>query len=292
MKKLSSTLLRLAAAVSLITSALPAHATLLDHGPSDPVLVFPTWYRDLNNLALKECLSQTPSPNAPAAGAPMCFPANPDPAGFAGNVGPEIFYNMLNVGIGKGGTAGSTGGFALTYVAALEGSYLPGPIPIHGTETVFARIRITAAVAVPGVYKFTHPFGVEVINVAANNVGARAIFFTVDVPLGTPLNFDAALAGRLGPWIQWDFVDAGLSLTAANGEQFVADPNFTHTYTGSPFGTNYLRVDGPAGSNIDGVGNDFIQTPLGSVLGQKYLAPIPTPLSVSRATYSRDPVRN
>jgi Big-like domain-containing protein len=293
MKKLSKTLLRVAAAVSLLTTALPAHATLLDHGPGDPVLTFPIWYRDLNGLAVKPCLSTSPSPNAAlAAGKPMCFPINPDPAGFAGNVGPEVFYNALTVGIGKGAAQGSSTTFAMTYVASLEGSYLPSGVPIHGTESLFARIRIVANIQATGLYKVTHPFGVELFDIKAADLGARGIFFTADVPVGIMMNFDAALAGRVGPWIQWDFVDPGVTLTNAAGEQFLADPNVSHTYAGSPFGTNFIRVDGPVGSNLDGVGNDFIQSPLGTVVGQKYLAPIPTPLSISRASYSRDPVRN
>jgi Bacterial Ig domain len=296
MKTCTRTLLRFAAAVAFVAFAAPAGATLLDHGPADPVLVFPTWYRDLNGLALGECLSQTPSPNLGAAGKPMCFLLNPNPAGFPGNVGPEIFFNGLNVALGKGAAAASVTTFAMTYVAALEGSYLPAGLPVHGTEAVFARIRITANIQVAGTYKVTHPFGVELFNVRPADLGARAIFFTADVPVGTPLNFDASLNGRIGPFIQWDFVDPGITLAVKNAagatETFVADPNLPHTYTGSPFGTNFVRVDGPVGSNLDGVGNDFMQTPLGNVIGMKYGAAIPTPLSIQRATYSRDPVNN
>jgi hypothetical protein len=270
----------------MVSSAVPAHAVLLDHGPADPTLTFPIWYRDLNGLAMKECLSTVPSPNAAAIGKPMCFPLNPNPAGFPGNVGPEVFYNAVNVAIGKGG-----GGFTMSYVAALEGSYLPAGLPVHGTESVFARIRVLANVLVPGTYKVTHPYGVEVFNVSANNLGARAIFFTADVPLGTPMNFDLALNGRIGPWIQWT-PDPTFVLTNSAGEQFVADPNVAHTYTGSPFGTNFVRVDGPLGSNLDGLGNDFIQTPLGNVVGQIFTAAIATPVAIKRATYSRDPVKN
>jgi hypothetical protein len=286
-------LLRISAAALAVVCASTASATLLDHGPGDPVLVFPRWYRDLNGLALGICLSKTPSPNAAAGGAPMCFPANPDPAGFAGNLGPEVFYTDLNVGIGKAGTGGS--GFSLRYIAALEGSYLPAGIPVHGTESLFARLRITANITIPGTYKVTHPYGVEIFNVGPADLGPRAIFWTADVPLAAIMDFNTALTGRIGPFVQWDFVDPGVTLSVVNAagatESFVGDPNFAHTYTGSPFGTNFVRVDGPVGSNLDGVGNDFIQTPLANVLGQKWTAPIPTPTNVKRAVYSRDPVK-
>ncbi|HET9595182.1 MAG TPA: Ig-like domain-containing protein [Anaeromyxobacteraceae bacterium] len=286
--KTRRSLLRACAAALVTLASLPAHAVLLDRGPGDPTLLFPQWYRDLNGLALKECLSQSPSPNGVAG--TMCFPLNPDPAGFAGNVGPEIFYNDLNVNLAKAGTGG--GGFSLRYIAALEATYLPGPTPIHGQEIVFGRIRITIATQIAGTYKVTHPFGVEIFKVAPADLGPRAVFFTSDIPLGITGNFDLALQSRIGPFVQWDFVDPGLTLnvTSPTGvtEQFVGDPAFNHTYTGSPFGTNFVRVDGPVGSNLDGVGNDFIQSPLGNVVGQKWTAPIPTPLTISKSYYTRN----
>jgi Big-like domain-containing protein len=290
MKTLSNTVARLAAAVLLLALAQPARAILLDHGPSDPTLVFPTWYRDTNGLALKECLSTQVSPNPGAAGGTMCFPANPDPAGFAGNVGPEVFYNNVVATLGRGGKF-----FGGKFVAAMEGTYLPAGVPQHGTETVFARIRILMDTTVPGVYTVTHPYGVEVF--PRVGVGVRAVFFTADVPVGPPLDFDTSLRGQLGPWAQWDFVDPGFTLSFTNPvngavETFVGDPNVVHTFTGSPFGTNFVRVDGPPGSNLDGVGNDFIVQPLAAVTGQKYLPGIPIPTTIKRATYARDPVTN
>jgi len=275
------------AALALALTAPPAGAVLLDHGPADPTLVFPIWYRDLNGLALKECLSTVPSPNPGAAAKPMCFPLNPDPAGFPGNVGPEIFYNGVTAIVQRGNP-----NFSLKYIGSLEASYIPAGVPVHGTEAVFARVRVVISTQTVGVYKVTHPFGVDVFNVTAADIGPRAVFFTVDTPFGVTMNFDLALQGRVGPWVQWDFVDPGFTLTNSAGEQFVADPAFNHTFTGSPFGTNFIRVDGPAGSNLDGVGNDFILTPLANVVGQMYLLAIPTPLTIKRATYSRDPVSN
>ncbi|HET9595515.1 MAG TPA: hypothetical protein VFP65_08030, partial [Anaeromyxobacteraceae bacterium] len=148
--KSTRTLLRLTAAALLAVAAVPAHAVLLDHGPADPTLVFPQWYRDLNGLALSECLSKTIDPNPGAGSFPLCFPANPDPAGFAGNVGPEVFYNDLVTKV-KGPVV------SMNYIAALEGAYLPAGVPIHGTESVFSRIRIIISTNIAGTYKVTHP---------------------------------------------------------------------------------------------------------------------------------------
>jgi hypothetical protein len=287
MKTRLKSLLHITAALALAGAAAPASAALQDHGPGDPVVTFPTWYRDLNGVALQQCRSTTQSPNPAGALAPMCFALAADPAGFAGNIGGELFY--------ADAAAAVTGpAFNAHYVAALEAAYLsPTGAPVRGTEVTFARIRVVMDVSVPGTYKVTHPYGVEIFPDVTP--GPRAVFFTDDV-LPVPGNFDAALAGRLGPWLQWDQLLPGETLTTTNAagqtEQFIGDPNFPHTFTGSPFATNYFRVDGPPGSNLDGAGNDFIQTPLASILGQKYLLPIPTPLLIQRASYSRDPVKN
>jgi Big-like domain-containing protein len=274
----------LVASAAALTPA-PAAAALLDKGPADPQLLFPRWYRDLNGTAVGLCKSQVASPNPAASLSPMCFLLAPDPAGFPGNLGPELFYNDLTVDIGTGAAAGGSSTFALRYVAALEATYLPGPTPVHRQEAVFARVRIVLNVQVPGTYRVTHPFGSEVFpDVQAT--GARAVFFTVDVPLGAPGDFAAALGGPIGPFIQWDVVNAGETLSVG-AEQFLGDPNYPHTFTGSPFGTNFVRVDGPPGSNLDGAGNDFAVQTRGTVLGQRWTAPIPTAFSIEKATYAR-----
>jgi hypothetical protein len=283
MKTLTHTLLRLAVALALV-SAVTAEAALQDHGPGDPVISAPIWYRDLNGLPLQMCRSTTLSPN-PAGGLfPMCFPAAVDPAAFPGNIGPEAFY--------ADASAKLTGpGFSMLWLGALEMAYLsPTGQPVRGQEVVFSRIRIVMSASVPGTYKVTHPYGVEVFPDVGT--GPRAVFYTEDI-VPIPGNFDAALAGRVGPFLQWDQLLPGETLTTTNAagqtEQFIGDPNYDHGFIGSPFGTNYIRVDGPVGSNLDGAGNDFMETPLAAILGQKYLAPIPSPLRINRAIYSRNP---
>jgi hypothetical protein len=268
------------ALVGSVLSSASAFAILVDHGPNNPIVTWPEWYRDSNGLALGLCQSVTA----------FCFPLVPDNAGFPGNVGAEAFYNVVEF---KSTTTGSD--FQYRYLAGLEASYLPGPVPEHGTETVFARIRITFNFNdnnKNGTYVITHPFGVHTFtNVQAttktNLIGAQAAnFFTVDVPLGSPMDFDGSLAGPIGPFIKWD---TGLPLTAGT-EQFVGDPTVPHTFTGSPFGTNFLRIQGPVNSNLDGLGHDFIQVNLGNVLGQVWTQPIPQPLKIDSAFYTRSPV--
>jgi hypothetical protein len=278
MKTYRTALLRLAAAAAVLATSGTANAVLLDHGPSDPTLLFPTWYRDLNNVPLQLCRSTAPSPNALAALAPMCFPLAADPAGFPGNVGGELFYQDVAQKLT------GTNGFKISYVAALEAAYV-NATPIHGDEMVFARIRAFITPGVSGTYTVTHPYGVEVF---PDLTAGQILRFTADVGL-TPGDFNAALAGRIGPFLQWDVLNVGESLTNSAGEVFVGDPNFPHTYTGSPFLTNFIRVDGPPGSNLDGLGNDFLIDTTANILGQKYTKAIPQPLTVKRATYSRTP---
>lgn len=274
-----------------------ASAVLQDHGPSDPVLTWPLWYRDTNGLALGMCKSTSA----------FCFPLKTDPAGFQGNIGPEIFYNLVEFK-GATGTLTATGSdFEYRYLGALEASYIPGPTPTHGQETVFARIRITFNFNDPnknGTYVVTHPFGVHTFtDVQAtpktNLIGAQAAnFFTVDVPLAITGNFALALGGPVGPFIQWDTDQA--TLVSAAGEQFVGNPVVPHTFTGSPFGTNFLEIQGPPGSNLDGLEpvdpvtgkaapsiHDTLHIDLGNVVGQKWTNPIAEPLKIDAATLTR-----
>ena len=263
--------IQIALAGSLLASGM-ASAVLLDHGPADPVITFPQWYRDTEGLALGLCRSADPN---------LCFPLTANPAGFAGNIGDEAFYSLIEF---KNIATGSD--FQYRYLGALEASYLPGPTPKHGDETVFARIRITFNFNDPaknGTYKVIHPYGVHTFeNVLATNKqnlqGAQAAnYFTVDVPMGT--GFDGALAGPIGPFIKWDY-DQPIVL---GNEQFVGDPTIPHTFTGSPFGTNLIRIEGPVGSNLDGLGNDFLEETLGNVLGKIWTAPIAQALKIDGA---------
>ncbi len=266
--------LKLAIQVALAGSVLAsgmASAKLLDRGPADATISFPLWYRDTDGLALGLCRSVTD----------YCFPLAANPAGFPGNIGDEAFYSLIEF---KNTATGSD--FQYRYMGALEASYLPGPTPKRGDETVFARIRITFNfndVNKSGTYVVTHPYGVHTFeNVQAttkqNMQGSQAAnYFTVDVPIGN--GFDGALEGPVGPFIKWD-TDLPLIVGA---EEFVGDPTIPHTFTGSPFGTNKIRIQGPVGSNLDGLGNDFIEEYLGSVLGQKWTAPIAQALKVDSA---------
>ena len=180
---------------------------------------------------------------------------------------------------------------------------MPAGDPVHGTESVFARIRMSINIPnaggpdgthiMEGTYTIIHPFGYQTFdNVTAtgrtNFTGAQAsIFYTVDIPVGAPMNFDAALGGELGPFITWDNMPVGGFTGPIAGERFVGDPTLVHTFTGSPTGNNFLRIEGPKGSNLDGLGNDFIQINEANVIGQLWTQPIVQPLAINDAYMSR-----
>ena len=285
-------LTRILALAAALLTALPAHAVLRDHGPADPVLVWPQWYRDLNGTALGLCKSQILDA---AIGAEYCFPIDPNPLGFAGNVGDEIFYSHLFVDVP------GNAGFQLSYEAALEAAYIPGPNPTHGQEVVFSRLRFLMHNTPAGTYTVIHPYGIQVFpDVAA--AGKRSVFFTIDLPPGVPGDFAGALNGNMGPFPQEASVDPTTGIATpvirtltdtATGvtHTFLGDGNTAVPFVGSPFGTNFVRVIGPVGSGIggivDGVSVDTVEMHVGAVLGQVWTTAIPTPFQVQRAVYHR-----
>lgn len=296
MNKLSRAVRCALAGSALISGA--ASAQLADFGPSDPTVLWPQWYRDNNGLAVGLCKSQALSPNA--AGATMCFPTTANPRGFAGNLGDEIFYNMVEV-VQRGQAAT---GLNFRYLAALEASYLPGPTPVHGQETVFARVRIAINFNDPrfnGHYKVTHPFGVDEFDAEATTFGSvqgsqASVFYTHDVPLG--VNFNEALGGMMGPFIKWDADVGADGFITVGADKFLGDPNIAHTFTGSPFTDadghpqNYVRIDGPPGAgigqDINGNPQDFIIYTDANVIGQVWTAPIAANLKIDHAVKARN----
>lgn len=288
------------ALTALFLYSSQADALLRDFGPVNPATGFPVWYRDNGNLALEACLSTAISPNVPPApdalGIPSTYMCNilpelppdyTDPPGYNPtlplnlntNFPSELFWWVGEAGIDL------AGGRKSLLVLALEGAFANGPAEPN-QKASFARVRISIpSPPAAGTYRFTHPYGVETINVA--QAGER-IFFTRDIGLGAPGTFDGALNGNVGPFLVWT-PDPAYQLTV-NGEEYVGDPNIPHTVTGSPFGTNVFRIEGPAGVDLDpapGV-QEVIETDLFSITGKKYTTPIPSTMTVERATYIRD----
>ena len=317
--------IQLALAGSVLASGMAAAALQDFGGVADnsgsgitpaAILNWPAWYRDNGSLPVGLCKSQAPSPDPAAGGFPMCFAITPNPAGFAGNLGDEIFYVNLNAFI-------DNGGIKLRYISALEAAYASGS-PVKGQEIVFARTRFTMTVnpqgadgqACAGSYRIIHPWGESTFDDVP--VGPRALFETADIGIA---GFDGSLQGPLGPFPHWDGDgdEVPLARTAANGlkvgaDEFIGDPSVNHTYTGSPFietlpdgitpryfladgitpqHQNYLKVIAPVGCDIGGTpapageGINVQREVLGNLMGQVWTTAIPTPTRITQADFTR-----
>ena len=276
----------LAAGFSLtVTSAAWAALSEVDPGPyTFATGGYPMWYKDTDNLSLELCQSRATStrfPGAPGAPAYMCTllpePGVYDdalPLVFPDNWPPEMFWFLAETSIPQ---VGNSGYELEVYVAGLEAAFA-AENPVDGDQQSFARIRIRASVPTTGTYVITHPYGVETVNVTA--AGRRAINITRDIGIGAPGDFSGALNGNLGPWLR----GVGGPYTEVNpdtgaSETFIGDPNLTEAVTGSPFNTNFVRIEGPAGA---------IQTNVFTVSGKVLDQRAQTPVTLERATYSRN----
>ncbi|MFJ2690441.1 Ig-like domain-containing protein [Pseudomonas sp. NPDC087336] len=242
---------------------------------------FPMWYQDNNLLSLELCQSRATSsrsPGAPGAPAYMCIlipePGVYDdtqPMVFPDNWPPETFWYLAETSIND------VGGYGVdAYVAGIEAAFA-SENPVDGDQASFARIRLRVNVPVAGTYTITHPYGVDTVTVTTP--GRRAINITRDIGIGAPGNFSGALNGEVGPFLRSvNGPYTELNPDTGATETFVGDPNLTEAVTGSPFNTNFLRVQGPAGT---------IETNLFTVSGKVLDNRAQTPVEIGRATYRR-----
>jgi len=148
---------------------------------------------------------------------------------------------------------------------------------VDGDQAVFARFRFRVnGGLVPGAtYTVTWPLGVKTFVASATGT----INFTDDQGCGaTPpaCNFTSVLTTtNAGPLLGWDS-----GATAG----FIGNPNIDHAITGSPFGTNFLRIDGP---NVGGPGINTVTQTLFSVTGKLFNGVLSTPLTADRTSYTR-----
>jgi hypothetical protein len=181
-----------------------------------------------------------------------------------------------------GAITDAASGIDLTYVAAIEAAF-NGEVA-DGHQLSFARIRIRVDVPAAGVYTVTHPYGVDVFNVTpeefADTGGTRAINMTRDIGIGPSGDYSGALKGDIGPFLR-SLNGPYTETNPETGQQetYIGDPSLEEPVTGSPFNTNYLRVQGPNG--IDTRSDTF------SISGKLSAVDLPAPALVKRATYSR-----
>ena len=275
-------------AAALVVSALAqgiSQAALfaVDTGTYTPVNGgFAAWYQDSHGRTLDLCLSKAVSsrvPGTPGAPTYMCnlLPTpgvfdDAQPVVFPSNFPDEAFWFTADAAI-----VDAARGIDLSYGSAIEAAFAAGD-PIEGDQISFARVRIRVDVATAGTYVITHPYGIEVFNI--DTPGRRAINMTRDIGIGAPKTYDGALKGDIGPFLR--SVNGPYTETnpvSGGAEQFIGDPNLNEAVTGSPFNTNYIRIEGPAGLDL--------RSTLFAVSGKLSAVARPTPLINQRSTYSR-----
>ncbi|MBM7059183.1 hypothetical protein JQX08_00520 [Pseudomonas sp. UL073] len=283
------------ATLSLLALATQsAHAVLyaVDPGPYLPENgSFAAWYQDTHGRVLDLCLSKALSsrvPGAPGAPSYMCslLPTpgvfdDAQPIVFPTNFPDEAFWFTADAAI-----TDAASGIDLGYGAAIEAAFNVEE-PREGDQVSFARIRIRVDVPTPGIYTVTHPYGVEVYEITAANIGdgRRAINMTRDIGIGAPKTYTGALGGDIGPFLR--SVNGPYTETnpvTQQSERYIGDPNLEEAVTGSPYGTNYVRIEGPNGIDL--------RTNLFAVSGKLSTVTRPTPVIMQRATYSRQPGSN
>jgi len=226
--------------VVLAAFGLFAGLALADHGPAGSHLVavgpvsqdhgFPVWYKDATGLTLELCLDhQNPLCNF----LPGDVPDPNNPISFPGNFPEEAFWFMGDALLDTGGGGGA--GLVLGLEAAFAGG---GPVP--GDQITFGRVRIRADINVAGDYTVTHPYGQDVFTGVPT--GPNGINMTEDIGIGAFGDYSGALNSRIGPFLVWD------NTPPAPPPGFVSDPLIDHPVTGSPFGTNFFRIEGPVGA--------------------------------------------
>ncbi len=245
----------------LVAASAYAQATtqLTAVGPVNPAHGFPVWYQDANGLRLELCLDSN--------GLCLESPPNPtQPPSVPGNFTAEAFWWSAEASMP------TTGDGEALLVLALEAAFGTEE-PIAGDQAVFGRIRVRIDNLVAGeTYRVIHPFGVD--EFVAQNADDRGINFTEDIGCAAgPCDFSLALNSRVGPFLRWD-----PAVQPAAPAGYIGDPNVLHPVVGSPFGTNFFRVEGP---NVGGPGVNAIQTNLFAVQGKLFVPPPVGTLAVS-----------
>jgi Bacterial Ig-like domain/Chitobiase/beta-hexosaminidase C-terminal domain len=193
-----------------------ASAALSGVGVTDPATGFPSSYSDSNGVVLQPCLD----------GLPNCLTAAADLTPPGG----EGFYFAADATVGPMNVANH-----------LEAAYAAAGT---GQEVTFMRTQVDAAkggLTPNGKYTITDPYGV--LNCVADGTGVIKANGCRTETTPVPLDFKAALSGRIGPFLTWDTF--GSTGTGAPPAGYIGDNVTPHKVIGSPTGFNKVRVEGP-----------------------------------------------
>jgi len=241
-------------------------------GPVNSVNGFPSYYMDENGLALQLCLTSPTCNFDPSTGIPFSTTI-----GF----GQKAYYwsaDGVISSVGSGGIGSAPLHMALT--ASFSGS-TTSVTPVNGNQIAFVRISVgpITGLSANQVYKVTHPYGV-LTNLRTDSSGTIPIQIQdIGCALAPCGGFSAALGAGIGPFLIWNPIS-----DAPSG--YIGDIRTPHAVSGSPFGTNYFRIDGP---DVGGSGVNHIQTNNFEVQGKRFVSSVamPTPLVVNEATYTQ-----
>ena len=294
----------------LLSGSAFAQLAAVDPGPyTFATGKYPMWYQEIapesdpdidpplpaltppSPLSLELCQSRAVSsrvrPLSPTAYMCTLLPEpgvfdDTQPMVFPDNWPPEAFWFLAETSIDD------VAGLGLeVYVAGIEAAFA-SENPVDGDQQSFARIRIRVNVPSPGTYVITHPYGVETVSV--NTSGRKAINITRDIGIGAPGNFTGVLNGEIGPFLRSingpyyeENPDTGVM------ETYIGDPNLTEQVTGSPNGTNLVRIRGPVDpvSLEDTEDTQTIETNLFTLSGKVFDDRAQTLVEINRATYRR-----
>ena len=258
----------------MIVSVPSTEAALTDKGILHPTNRFPTWFSDANGVTLQLCLD-----GDGITGLCTFDPViSSNPTSVATGFGAEAFWWSA------GATINMNGGGKAILVLALEAAYGQGN-PAPNDQFAFGRVRIRVDIPVDGEYKIWHPALNETNGCQPETyiatAGIKAINVTRDTGGGAP--FETMLTGEVGPFLTWDPAVAPLPPAG-----YVGDPTVDHEVVGGHCGINYFRIEAPIGVNLDGSGNNFVQTQLFSVQGKIYdESSTPPGIEPVRSTYFR-----
>ncbi len=252
----------------ILVTVTPAFASLQAVGPANIANGFPMWYMDASDLILELCKD----PDDPLCIADPVIPGNAfsEQMGF----GRRAFWWSAEADLNTRIANGTAGKGSLNLELRAEFS---NQNPAPDEQVTLGVLGIRADVPVDGRYVITHPFGVAVFDVMPERIASTGGVLAIDsdrpaesgfnaaLSINTdigddgcsalPCDFSLALNSGIGPFLEWD---AAVAPSVPAG--YLGDPRVEHKVVGSPFGTDFFRIEGPAGSNLDGNGNDAVQT--------------------------------
>jgi Big-like domain-containing protein len=232
-------------------------------GPIDVRIGFPAYYTDQNGVSIAPCIDSGAFclTNAPDLTRPPSV--TDDPA--TTNMVDEFFYYELDTALPNfPGNA--------QMIIALEAAFNTPGMKI-GEQSTFGRVRIRVRDSLkPNTnYKFTTPYGSEIIPAE----GDGSIFFTADIGnFGTPSDFAEALLSKPWPFLPW--LPNPLNPADKPPAGFLGDPAVAHKIVAGPGGNVFrmqeLNASGAVVATID-------QTDLFTVAGRILAGPVapPTP---------------